>query len=162
MNRAIIRWCGEYLFVFTALVLLKSVFFPFVLWWWFSASDLSATLQEATNLVFSVITVFILLGMGSISRFRYQLAIAHTVVAYIVVNMPFVVLSLLPLTSQWTHGWWGILGDGLQLWLPMIANIKGSLIFGCGLLLVLTGRFIYVRDDQPKHQPITAYPEKGL
>lgn len=162
MNRATIRWCGEYLFVFVALILIKSVLFPFVLWWWFAASDLTATLQEATHLVFSVITVFILLGMGSISRFRYRLSLAHTVVAYVAINLPFVVLSLMPYTRHWVHEWWEILGDGLQLWMPAIANMKGILIFGIGLLLTLVGRFIYVRDDQFKHQPTTARPEKSI
>lgn len=150
MNQAVARWCGEYLFVFTALVILKSVVFPFVLWWWFAASDLTATLQEATFLIFSVITIMILLGLGSISRYRYQLSSLQTAAAFFVINLPFVILWYLPFTQQWADWWWGVVGDGVQLWLPAITEAKGLLLFLACIVLVLAGRLVYVREDEAK------------
>lgn len=149
LNKAITRWCSEYLFVFAALVVLKSVFFPFVLWWWFAPGDLTATLHEATSLVFTVISIIILLGLGSISRYRYSLSSLQVTGAFFAINVPFVILWLIPAASTWSEWWWGVVGDGLQLWLPGVSDIKGVLIFMASLILIMAGRRIRVRDNSP-------------
>lgn len=147
MNPSLIRWSGEYLFVLTALMLLKNVFFPFVLWWWFTAGDMAATLTEATSLIFSVIAIMVLLGMGSISRYRFGLSPVQMVAAYGAMNVPFVLFWYMPLTRSWADWWWSVSGDGIQLWFPAIAYDKGLLLFSLGIILTLAGRFVYVRDD---------------
>lgn len=153
MNKALARWCSEYLFVFAALVVLKSVLFPFVLWLWFAPGDLTTTLQEATSLIFSVICFMILLGLGSISRYRYRLSLLQVITASLIINLPFLILWALPTTTSWTEWWWGVFGDGIQLWIPEISGVKGLLIFPLSLTLMLLGRRFYVRDKEQTPSP---------
>lgn len=148
MNKPLAHWCSEYVFVFAALIALKNVVFPFVLWLWFAPGDLMTTLQEATSLIFSVICIMILLGLGSISRFRYGLSLPQAAGASVVINLPFLVLWMIPATTSWSEWWWGIFGDGVQLWKPEIFHIKGLLIFPLSLVLILLGRRFYVREQE--------------
>lgn len=141
-----IRWCSEYLFVFGALILLKYALFPLVLWWWFSSSDRVGTLQEATSLIMSVISIVILFGLGSISRYREGLTLRQTLVASTIINLPFFILWLFPAVSSWAELWWGPIGDGLQLWVPALSAFKGML-FPVVVAIVLLGRRIYVREQ---------------
>lgn len=153
MSNQVARWCCEYAFVFTSLAVLKNVFFPFMLWLWFVPGDLTAALQEATFLIFSVISIILLLSLGSISRHRYGLAIWHVTLATFLLNVPFIVLGMFPATQVWAEGWWSVIGDGIELWVPAFSSVKGWLLLPISLFLVLVGRRFYVRDEKQTAKP---------
>lgn len=156
MSRVTFQWVTEYTFAFTALAILKTLFFPLVLWWWFAPGDLTTTLQEVTFLIIAVVCVVVLLSLGSSSRFRYQLTLLQVISAYTLLNSPLLFLSLFPGTAEWSNVWCGILGDGIQLWWPSVADAKAFIVCSLGLLLILTGRRIRVRDREMAPKPSNA------
>ncbi|WP_187119737.1 hypothetical protein [Numidum massiliense] len=143
-----LHWCGEYLFVFTALLILKVVLFPLVLWWWFTPGDLPATLQEMTLLIFSVIGIVLLVALGSISRHRYRLTFLQLVTAFFVLNAPLLLASFIPATAIYAVWWWRVIGDGVQLWWPDVTTVVAPFMCLVSVVVVCAGRHVYVRDER--------------
>lgn len=154
MERPIIHWCHEYLFVFMTLAVLKHVFFPFVLWWWFAPGDWTTTLHEATSLVFTVLSVLLLLALGSISRYRYGLTLSQVMTATVAINLPFFILSVMPYARSWGEWWWSVISDGIQLWVPFLSNRESIVLFPLSLCLISIGRRLYVRETETSPAPL--------
>ncbi|MFC4078075.1 hypothetical protein [Salinithrix halophila] len=145
-------------FVIGAVIALKEWIFPFFIWRFFPTGDLAALMLEWMMIMVSVITCVIYLGLGSSARHLHGLSLNRSVFLFLSSHLPLILLCSpisrqIPFLSpvhEAAKDWGGLIGDGLQLFHPLLEWDLPLLPGGMALVLFLTGRFVQVVDESQR------------
>ncbi|PTM58694.1 hypothetical protein C8J48_1282 [Desmospora activa DSM 45169] len=145
---------GEMVFVLTAIILLKEWVFPWLIWQWFPIGDDAARMLEWMVMMVAVVTCYAYAGFGSISAHVYGQSTSNSMVMWGLLHLP-VLVSLtplnVPLLNEVTHTWYGLIGDGLRLFIPKLPPESGIIPL-IALLFFWAGRAIKVSEGNVEKQ----------
>ncbi len=136
----------EAIFVLKAIIILKSWIFPFFISIWFPIDDLSSQMIHWTVLMVGVVICFLYLGLGSLSKFGYDLTTWDAFCFFLFFHLPF----FLPFSfmQEAKEIWLRLFGDFLSLFLAQVPfSISPNGIVFFYFLLFFLGRKIQVLEQ---------------
>lgn len=142
----------EMVFVLTWVMMLKEWVFPFFITRWFPAADTASRMLEWILIVISVITCLIYVGLGSSARNHHGLGAASSLMVFLAIHLPLLLPDFL-LAFSWiglADAWWGLVGDGLQLFTPARWTFHPFTLGMVTCLLFLFGRRVKVVERKPE------------
>jgi hypothetical protein len=137
----------EAIFVLKAIIILKSWIFPFFISIWFPIDDLSSQMIHWTVLMVGVVTCFLYLGLGSLSKFGYHFTSRDALFFFTFFHLPF----FLPISfmKEAKETWLSLFGDFLSLFFAQVPfSVSQNGIFFFYLLLFFLGRKVQVMEEE--------------
>ncbi|OYD09709.1 hypothetical protein [Paludifilum halophilum] len=158
------RWglATEMIFVLTVITVLKEWIFPFYIWRFFPSGDLAALMLEWMMILVSVMTCFIYLGLGSTAKHIYGLRRREGWMVFAAVHIPLFLTGFIPfLPSSVFAIWYGLVGDGVQLFTQTSWLIHPGTIILLLCVLFLTGRGLKVVEEKPSRTGVADRKVRG-
>lgn len=145
MWKAYSRFWLECSFVLLTILTLKIWVFPFFITLWYPTDDLSAQMMEWTVIMVGVVTLFLYLGLGSISKHVYHFGSHEASCLLAVLHLPL----FFPLAGIFSDEWNHLLNDLMSLFSIDLLEFPGSQVWICWTLFLL-GRKIALSNKKQK------------
>lgn len=149
----------EMLFVLSAVGCLKEWVFPFFIWQWFPSADTASQMLEWVFIVVGVMTLFIYIALGSSAKNSYGLTTVSSLGVYLAIHLPLLLVAPTggnPSAALWWQklsvSWWGLIGEGVELFVPARWMFHPYTIFLLAGGLFLLGRWVRVVDEENREE----------